>query len=87
MIEGLLVSQYYGSNLQIEAIEGGSWYTAMQCTGSPCDGTPYDYLLWRFGGYFTHGHLPYNVLYLFVFVTVTNIVKLIGLKRFNFLSK
>jgi len=87
VVEGLLVSQYYSSQLAVEAIPGGSWYTAMQCTGSPCYGTPYEFLLFRFGGFFNIAHLPWNVLYLVCFVAFSKIAKLFALQHFNYLAK
>jgi len=88
VVEGILVSQFYGSDLQIESVEGSSWYSAMQCTeNSQCYGTPYEFIQFRFGGYFSYSHLTWDVVYFLCAVTIINALKSIALQRLRFLAK
>lgn len=81
------MSQFTGSELRVEASSGGGWYIAMQCTGSPCYGSPSEYLQWRFGGFFAYAHIPWNALYLILTILVFKCIKMVALQKLNYLSK
>jgi len=87
VVEGLLMSQFTGSDLQIEATSESSWYVALQCTESPCYGSPSEFLEWRFGGFFDPGHIPWNALYLILVIVTFKCIKMVALQKLNYLSK
>jgi len=87
VIEGLLMSQYHDSDIPILATSGGDWYVSLQCTGSPCYGTAAEFFNWRFGGFFSFEHIPWNALYLVCFIIFTKVVQLIALSQLNYLAK
>lgn len=87
VVEGLLMSQFTGSNLQIEATFESSWYVALKCTESPCYGSPSEFLEWRFGGFFSPSHIPWNALYLILVIVAFKCIKMVALQQLNYLSK
>jgi hypothetical protein len=86
--EGLVITQFYGDNRTVAAIDDSEFYYHLGCdvinSTNACVGTVEDYVDMFFGGRFSEDHLLQDILVLAFFLVAARVMTFCALKYFNF---